>query len=394
MGYRNLLIEEKEKQEILLKYGIILEQKIGSYTTGSDIVLSPYGGGQTLTLLRGATFNISSKNKNVIIAKNVKLQFEDNMGKKVTDNTKQYISYYCDQKKFFVQNGEKPGYGSDNLASILSKKVCGFVVPKNKEDQNKDKEVNNKPISTPVLNSDGTYTIMTTQVFTISGNKLGGEPSNIYVLKNTKIVKNNDGKSVSFNAYHKENNEFKISSTKGKLTCGDYIIYIGGQGYAQEPSTGQPFKTVINRLFCDGNKLKTTEDLNKKEIKSKLPDSSKSEVPKVVNKPVKLPNLTNENFCNLPSDVTWSYAKLDDGTWYASKNKTDWFKLELPKYQKAVDILNKDAKCSKLEEVPVMSVKKAEEITPQPNVNQPQPGGILTKTSGSGLAGLEDEPLY
>ena len=75
--------------------------------------------------------------------------------------------------------------------------------------------------------------------------------------------------------------------------------------------------------------------------------------------------LTYKNYCELPGDKNWVYAKLDDGTWFASKvtNKVDWYKLELPKFQKAVDLLNKDARCRGLEEIPVLKVKQAEQIT-------------------------------
>ena len=88
------------------------------------------------------------------------------------------------------------------------------------------------------------------------------------------------------------------------------------------------------------------------------------EVKKVVNKTIKLPDLTNKNYCSLAGDETWSYAKLDDGTWYASKNKVDWFKLDLPKYQKAVDLLNKDAKCLGVTEIPASNAKEPNQIKP------------------------------
>ena len=85
------------------------------------------------------------------------------------------------------------------------------------------------------------------------------------------------------------------------------------------------------------------------------------EVKKVVNKTIKLPD---KNYCSLAGDETWSYAKLDDGTWYASKNKVDWFKLDLLKYQKAVDLLNKDAKCLGVTEIPASNAKEPNQIKP------------------------------
>lgn len=117
---------------------------------------------------------------------------------------------------------------------------------------------------------------------------------------------------------------------------------------------------AVRSYFCDGKKVKTWGQITgvKKEVEK--------QIDKVINKPIKLPDLTYKNFCNLPGDKVWVYAKLDDGTWYASKNKVDWFKLELPKYQKAIDLLTKDAKCFGLEEIPVLKVKELEQIVPEP----------------------------
>lgn len=111
---------------------------------------------------------------------------------------------------------------------------------------------------------------------------------------------------------------------------------------------------VIRGYFCDGKKMKTWQQVTGTEKKTG----------NTVNKSVKLPNLTYKNFCELPGDKNWVYAKLDDGTWYTSKvtSKVDWFKLELPKYQKAVDLLNNNSRCSGLEEIPVLAVKQAEKI--------------------------------
>jgi hypothetical protein len=85
---------------------------------------------------------------------------------------------------------------------------------------------------------------------------------------------------------------------------------------------------------------------------------------------VKLPNLTNENFCSLPKDKIWKYALMDDGTWYASKDQINWFRLTIPKYQKAIDILRKDASCSVLEPVASLSTKPSTAVTPQVATDQ------------------------
>lgn len=114
------LHEERTKNQYL---NIISEQKKQTITTSKDYTLSPYGGGDYLTLLSKSIFNITDK-PNVVSAKNIKIQVEKN-GQKTIDTTKKYISYYCDQKKFFVQGGVKPGYGNDDLGKYLSANVCG-----------------------------------------------------------------------------------------------------------------------------------------------------------------------------------------------------------------------------------------------------------------------------
>lgn len=67
-------------------------------------------------------------------------------------------------------------------------------------------------------------------------------------------------------------------------------------------------KTVCVKT-CVKNQ-KTTDDTKKQDNKPKI-----DYIPKIV----KLPDLTSNNFCNLPGDKIWSYAKLDDGTWYADE---------------------------------------------------------------------------
>ena len=85
---------------------------------------------------------------------------------------------------------------------------------------------------------------------------------------------------------------------------------------------------------------------------------------------VKLPNLTNKNFCSLPKDKIWKYAKMDDGTWYASRDQINWFQLTLPKYKKAIDILSKDASCSGLEPAASLSTKPSTAVTTQVATDQ------------------------
>ncbi len=130
----------------------------------------------------------------------------------------------------------------------------------------------------------------------------------------------------------------------GKLACkGSESINFGeNASYKYEtkiPGTYDTFAETLRNKLC------------KTSVTTKTPETKKSPVK------VKLPDLTEKNFCNLSGDETWEYAKLDDGTWYTrKKGQEEWTKLELPKYQKAVDLLNKDGKCGSLEEVPQSEV--------------------------------------
>lgn len=188
------------------------------------------------------------------------------------------------------------------------------------------------------------YNVQSNQRFTIYGQKLGGSPNEVFVLQNTKVTPNNDGKSVSFDVSYKENNQMKKTATKGKLSCGDYIIYVGQQSYQQTPDTGQPFKTKINQTFCSGNNLKTNKATVNKQPKT-----------------IKL-NVQPNQICNLDYDKTWSYAKTKDGKWYASKDKVNWYDISANKT--ATNKLNVTDACKVIKELPAITVKPSTEQLP------------------------------
>lgn len=119
-----------------------------------------------------------------------------------------------------------------------------------------------------------------------------------------------------------------------------------------------PLSKEIRFNFCDGTKLKTWDQVTGVKNVVKTPTTGGGGSPKSI----KLPNLTNKNFCSLPKDKIWKYAKMDDGTWYASKDQINWFQLTLPKYQKAIDILSKDASCEGLEPVEKLELLKINDL--------------------------------
>jgi hypothetical protein len=225
------------------------------------------------------------------------------------------------------------------------------------------------------LNQDGTYITNYPHKFIPVGDRNDNPKFNPTFKTGTKIW-----------TYFNKPDEDKIyfGSTEYYLQCSfpgydNIIIYKPGEANLKENSEKSPLTSAVRKLFCNGKKGKKTwnEALGKKE---------ETNVNK--SKTIKLPNLTEKNFCNLAGDKVWKYAKDEEGNWYSSKNSTDWFKLELPKYQKAVDLLTKDAKCGTIEEIKQEEIGKLE-LKPvqqvQTNVKQPEIIQTQSQTIQKGL---------
>jgi hypothetical protein len=102
-------------------------------------------------------------------------------------------------------------------------------------------------------------------------------------------------------------------------------------------------RKILGDIYCNGNKLKTWDELWKDSNK-KTPgvDNQKP----VGNKPItNNPNIKENEICRLPGDKVWIYSKKGD-IWYTSKNggKT-WIKLDPIKFKSAIDLLNSKAVC-------------------------------------------------
>jgi hypothetical protein len=239
-------------------------------------------------------------------------------------------------------------------------------------------------ISEQTLNVDGTYTIQQFQEFNRFG--ITVEPK-MYIKKDTVIKKNSDGKSLNFDVYFKnKNNTLELSALRGNFICGENLLRFQGSNetFKQSPTSGEPFKTVMNKLFCDGSKLK----------------SDKKEQTKEVQKPLTQKKCYNTNFtptgnqiCKLPNDKVWVYAKDGDGKWYTSR-QTDtkkWCELVLPQYQVAVDKLI--AGCPTTEPI-VLNVKPIEQIqtkTPELQVTPKQQVQQNLNTATQGLNYLQSQ---
>jgi len=191
----------------------------------------------------------------------------------------------------------------------------------------------NRLISEQKLNDDGTYNIMGTQEFIVHGQQYTGNPPRVYIKKGATVKKNTDGKSVSVDVYYKKQDStgsftgsLVKAGVKGKYECDGLVLKLGEQWYYQHESSGRPFSKTMDRLFCDGNKLK----------------GSKSTVGGGGKKPTPIKKIfTEDQICRLADDKTWIYAKDEKGVWWASKDGgKNWFELKLPKFQKAVDLLN------------------------------------------------------
>jgi hypothetical protein len=232
-------------------------------------------------------------------------------------------------------------------------------------------------ISEQTLNDDGTYTIKNLQEFTVHAIQYGGSAPRVYIKKGETVKKNTDGKSLSVDVYHKkEDSTGKFtgplvkSEPKGKFICGDYLLRFEGseQTYEQIVMTGQPFKTAMNKLFCDGNKLKSDKVVGGGGEEQKPKTDNRC---KFVEK-----EFTNQQVCYIPNDKTWMYAKTDDGKWYTTKqtDKKTWCELTTPKFQKAIDKLNIECKglepISKLELKPIGTIETEKNLELVPSKQQ------------------------
>lgn len=192
------------------------------------------------------------------------------------------------------------------------------------------------------IESNGTYIVQNNQKLT---------PSADHTVKTyPKFI---PAKTIVFHDYNKNNKDIVLGNTGVVAYCDkntfiyDDIILVENDGLLK----------VLKSLFCNGNVLKTWGELIGKKQEPKKEESKK----------IKLPNLTEKNFCNLPGDTKYEYAKIDDGTWYTRrKGQEDWIKLEISKYQKAIDLLEKDSKCGSLEQIPQTEIIPIDKLPTKP----------------------------
>jgi hypothetical protein len=223
-------------------------------------------------------------------------------------------------------------------------------------------------ISEQTLNTDGTYTIKNDQLFTSQGQKYEGNTEVVIVRRGTLVKKNTDGKSVIFNLYYNDKNDsnkLKLAATKGVFSCGGTSIRYKDslQSYVQKNQTS--FQSTMNRLFCDGDKLKSDKEQNTDQQKKEQTTQKKCYTANFT---------TPTQKCKLPGDNTWMYAKDDLGKWYASRQSDGkkWCELVLSTYKAAVDKLV--AGCSTTTEPIKLDDKPAE--VPQQTQTKPSQTNI------------------
>jgi hypothetical protein len=266
-----------------------------------------------------------------------------------------------------------------------------------------------KILSEQKLNSDGTYTIKDPHYFSL-GLDIEGSDTRLSTAppweKKPIVKRGSDGKSVEFDLYgtYWSVKNQALSNPyigKGKVICGENevrlkdnggyfpfegllwrhdeptnrfrtkygnavilwgnndittayerILELGGvkNFYYEENNPDTPFTKTMNKLFCDGRKLKSVQ---KPATKSKC---------KFVEKEFK-----NQEVCFLSGDTEWMYAKTDDGKWYTTRqtDKKTWCELTAPKFQKAINILV--AGCKGLQPVPELKIKELEPIDTSTN---------------------------
>lgn len=198
----------------------------------------------------------------------------------------------------------------------------------------------------------GTYTIQKPQTLKAS------------VDFTTKFPKTIPAGTIVFHDYNKSNNKIVLGNTGVVAYC-NRNTFVYNDGIDDLKNDG--LMSVLKGVFCNGSKLKTWNELTGSGVATTNNTNQSTNTTLVSSggggsNSIKLPNLTNKNFCTLPNDKVWKYAKMDDGTWYTSKDQENWFKLTLPKYQKAVDILSKDATCSGLEPIEKMETLKVDKV--------------------------------
>jgi membrane peptidoglycan carboxypeptidase len=220
--------------------------------------------------------------------------------------------------------------------------------------------------------TDGTYIIQKNQTLL----NVTNNGKNIVIPEGTKVWHNFNGSDAKIN----------LGNTGVYYDCS----FVGYENiFTYEKTSGNvkndSLSKVIRSTFCNGKTAKTWEEITGKKV------HNINQKPKKI----KLPNLTEKNFCNLPGDIKWDYAKIDDGTWYTRrKGQEEWIKLETPKFQGAINLLEKDSKCGNLEkisqtEIIPIDLKSSElQVNPkQQNLNTTNPDAIDPNTNLDQLPG-------
>jgi hypothetical protein len=256
-------------------------------------------------------------------------------------------------------------------------------------------------LSEQKLNANGTYTVKNQHSFQMVwvNDDVSDASITITVPENTIVKKGSDGKSVEFDIYayywsEKNKSGEDMYVGKGKINCGELVVKLKDNGeyflynglffkyddptntfyskygdveidpshnditylhydieanggvknifYTQtEPRDDNSFAVTMNKLFCDGSKLKSVQ---KPATQSKC---------KFVEK-----EFSNEQVCFIPDDKEWMYAKTDDGKWYTTKqsDRNKWCELDPVKFKSAIDKLKTECGLS-LKPIPKIELK-------------------------------------
>lgn len=138
-----------------------------------------------------------------------------------------------------------------------------------------------------------------------------------------------------------------LTPVKGKYKYKSDTILVANQEYSIGIGSNSQIKDKMDYIAA--------ETIRKQ--KTKIPENTKniinSENNKINSTPgnskIKLPDLKEENIYIIPGDEIYIYAKILDKKdpsivkWYTTKDETYWIHLALPKWKKAVDILNQMA---------------------------------------------------
>lgn len=183
-----------------------------------------------------------------------------------------------------------------------------------------------------------------------------------------------------------------LTPVKGKYKYKSDFILVANQEYSI--GIGGSNSQIKNKMdYIAAETIRKQKTPISKDTKNTIDSENQKINSTPGNRKIKLPDLKEENIYIIPGDDIYTYAKIVDEKdpsivkWYTTKDETYWIHLSLPKWKKAVDILNKMA----VPRTPVgeSPIVPSVPTTPLIDVISNPPVGV---TGGSGVIAPETIP--